>query len=764
MSPGCEGAGVWRRRAVAAVLAAVVAAATGAGLSLPALADEPLPASAAAASRVGRPRIGLVLSGGGARGLAHVGVLKELERQHVPIDAIAGTSMGAVVGGLYASGMSASRIESLMGSLDWVEAFRDRPSRTDLDFRRKEDDRDFLVHLPVGYGQGEFKVPKGLIQGQKLAARLREALLPVATLERFDQLPIPFRALATDLATGEPVVLDHGSLALALRASLSAPGVFAPVALDGRQLVDGGIAENLPVDVARSMGVDIVIAVDVSSPLQSTDRLKSALSISNQMISILIGRATARAKASLGPGDVYVRPDLGALSSLDFSRLSFAVAAGTAAVQGADGVAALGVDETSYAQYRARVEARPAAPVIDFVHVAADAGRYHKLIEAALQPTLGKPADGALIDESLRSLYGRDLFQTLDYQLASDGDRHGLNVNAQPKSWGPTFLRFALELQDDFRGNASFNAGVRAVFTDMNPYLAEWRVDAKVGDRPKFAAEFYQPLGYASPWFIAPSVRHESRNVPLFDAAGATIATYRITDNDYGVDLGRELGPWGEVRVGVHKIRGTSSLSVGSPELGESSPPPGSYAQGGYFARFTVDRLDSVNFPRHGNSFSLEWDAQRAGLGATEVGDRARADWLIADSRGRNTLVFWTTAGTALTTLTGAQSEYLLGGFMNLSGLPANSLAGPHFAIARLVYLRKISAGGEGLFELPAYLGLSAEAGNVWNERHDIRFSTARKDGSAFLGLDTLIGPAYAGAGYDEGGHLSYYLFLGRTF
>ena len=732
--------------------------------ALPALAA---PDGTVDADRAGprpRPRIGLVLSGGGARGAAHIGVLKTLESMHVPIDAIAGTSVGAVVGGLYASGMRASEIEQLMGSLDWADAFRDRPSRTDLDFRRKEDDRDFLVRVPVGYGHGDFKVPKGLIQGQKLAAKLRNALLPVATLDRFDDLPIPFRAIATDLATGEPVVLEHGSLALALRASMSAPGVFAPVEIDGRVLVDGGVAENLPVDVAKSMGVDIVIAVDVSSPLQTPENLKSALAVTNQMIAILIGRATTRARASLGPRDVYLRPELGGLSSLDFAHVRAAIDAGELAARSTTALSAYAVPEADYAAYQARVAVRPAAPDIEFIQVAPEAGRYHKLIEAALQPALGKPADAAAIDESLRSLYGRDLFQTLDYQLVHDGDRAGLNVNAQPKSWGPTFLRFALQLQDDFRGNDSFNAGVRAVFTDVNPYLAEWRVDLKVGDQPKFAAEFFQPLGYASPWFVAPSVSFESRNVSLFTPDGAAVANYRISERDYGLDFGRELGLWGEIRAGVHRINGSSKLRIGSPAQDSAEPPPGSFAQGGLFARFSIDRLDSVNFPRHGNSFTLEWDGQRKDFGATEAGDRARADWLVADSRGRNTMIFWTSAGSALTTLHGVQSDYQLGGFLNLSGLTQDSLSGPHFAIARLIYLRKISAGGEGLLELPAYLGFSAEAGNVWSERHEISYATARKDGSAFLGLDTLLGPAYLGAGLDEGGHASYYLFLGRTF
>jgi len=223
-----------------------------------------------------RPRVGLVLSGGGARGAAHIGVLKILDDLHVPIDAIAGTSMGAVVGGLYASGFSAREIETIMTSVNWQDAFRDRPSRTDLTFRRKEEEENFLVNFPLGLRSRHFQLPRGLIQGQKLSQILRRLTLPMAEITNFDALPTRFRAVATDLETGDPVVMHDGDLASAMRASLSAPGVFAPVERDGRLLVDGGLAENLPIDVARAMNVDILIVVDVSTPLVTRDKLTSA--------------------------------------------------------------------------------------------------------------------------------------------------------------------------------------------------------------------------------------------------------------------------------------------------------------------------------------------------------------------------------------------------------------------------------------------------------------------------------------------------------
>src|SRR5580692_8630855 len=272
-----------------------------------------------------RPRICVVLSGGGARGIAHIGVLKVLEDLKIPIDCIAGTSMGAVVGGLYASGMTAVEIESTIRSVDWQEAFRDSPPRRELAFRRKQDDRNFLVRLPLGVKHGGILLPKGFIQGQKLQETLRQLTLPFSNSTEFDRLPTPFRAVATDLETGKAVVLDKGDLSIVMRASISAPGVFAPVDYQGRLLVDGGLAENLPIDIARAMNADILIVSDVSFPLQGRDQLDTALSISNQMLAILVRRNADRQKETLGARDVLIEPALGTSPATDFTIAARAI-------------------------------------------------------------------------------------------------------------------------------------------------------------------------------------------------------------------------------------------------------------------------------------------------------------------------------------------------------------------------------------------------------------------------------------------------------
>jgi NTE family protein len=742
------------------VLGSLCACALLATVSAPRAAED---APAAQPAPPSRPRIGLVLSGGGARGAAHIGVLKVLEELRVPVDAIAGTSMGAVVGSLYATGMSAAQIERLIGSVDWQDALHDRPPRATLNFRRKQDDREFLVRAPIGLRAGTLRLPKGLIQGQKLNQMLRAATLGVAGIEDFDRLPIRFRTLATDLATGSPVVFAHGSLPTAVRASMAAPGVFAPVAADGRLLVDGGLVENLPVDLVRAMGVDLIIAVDVSSPLLPAEELESALAVSNQMVSILMNRASAKSRATLGPGDVAVTPSLGTMSSVDFARVREAIAAGEQAARGAAAtLARYRASPVEYARFLARGGAAPVPERIEFVHVTEDSGRYRKFIEAALGPLVGEQATAATIDAAMRGLYGRDLFETLDYRLVRDDAAHtGLEVSARRKSWGPTYLRFGLDLQDDFQGTNNFTAGVRFIGTEVNPYMAEWTVDLKLGEQPKFAAEFYEPLGYASPWFLAPRFSFGSRSVQVRDA-GRLLGEYRVRQTELGLDFGRELADWGEIRTGLQRITGSTRLRIGTPSA--LLPESTGFREGGWFVRLSFDRLDSVNFPRHGELLVVEWDAQRAALGADRDGDKAQLNWLLARSRGRNTLVFSTSAGTSLSAPQGVEGLYPLGGFLNLSGLNAGALSGPHFGIARLVYLRKIGKGGEGLFDVPTYLGLAVEAGNVWQRRGDASLSGARKDAATFLGLDTLLGPVYIGAGHDQSGSTSYYLFLGRTF
>ncbi len=717
--------------------------------------DEPPP--------LDRPRIGLVLSGGGARGTAHIGVLKVLEEMQVPIDAIAGTSMGAVVGGLYASGVSADDIEKIMTSIDWQDAFRDRPSRADLSFRRKQDDQDFPVRLPLGVKGGKFLLPKGLLQGQKLHQMLRAQTASVSHVERFDDLPIPFRAVATDIETGATVVIDHGDLSTALRASMSAPAVFAPVEIDGRLLVDGGIADNVPIEEARAMGADILIVSDVSFPLQSRDQLTSPLEVSNQMIAILIRRETLRQRQLLTARDIVIEAPLVGTSSYNFSKVPSLIAGGEQAARDvAPRLEALALSLSRYAESVVQRQAREEIPdTIDFVRADPGSRRYAKTIEATMDEFVGKPLDAAAVEHKVSELYGLDLFETVDYRVVREGEHNGLEFRARRKSWGPNYIRFGLELQDDFEGNNSFNAGARFIVTELNALGGEWLTDLQVGENPLIHTEYWQPLDYSARYFVSPQVLFQIRNVPLLDRQ-TRIAEYRVREALYGLDVGRQLGNWGEFRVGLRRGAGKARVRVGDPGLPESD-----FDTGGFFARFAVDELDNLNFPRHGQVFTLEWDAAREGLGDDQSADALSLDFLAAESFGRHTVAFWVSAGSTVSSdasTPAIEDFFTLGGFLSLSGLAPESIAGPHFGIARLLYYRQIGREGPGFLNVPTYAGASLEFGNVWQERADASTSTALKDASVFLGLDTLIGPLYLAAGVDNGGETAFYLFLGRPF
>ena len=724
--------------------------------------DEASSEQAAAQPSVARPRIGLVLSGGGARGAAHIGVLKVLDDLHVPIDAIAGTSMGAVVGGLYASGFSARDIEKIMTSVNWQDAFRDRPPRTDLTFRRKEEDEDFLVKFPLGLRSRHFLLPKGLIQGQKLSQILRRLTLPVAEITDFDSLPTPFRAVATDLETGDPVVMHDGDLASAMRASLSAPGVFAPVERNGRLLVDGGLAENLPIDVARAMNVDVLIVVDVSAPLLTSDKLTTAPVISNQMLAILIRRNEERQLESLAPTDVHIAPILGEFSSFDFGNVPRAIEAGEqAALSAQDRLLTLTADAAAYKLYQQqRAAARRDAPPIEFVRIEPGSERYAKALHKLFDDQIGVPADPRELGRRVTSFYGGENFEGIDYRIVQDDDgRYGLALTARRNSWGPNYVRFGLNLQDDFAGNSNYNAAARFVQSEITEPGGEWVWDLQVGETSKISTELWLPLSQTSPYFVAPHAQIEAQDLYLFQDQ-RRIAEYRVRTFEYGVDFGRDFGNWGEIRTGLVRDVGSSSVVIGEPTL-----TTGAFDEKEFFLRFSYDGLDNVNFPRSGQQASFEWRGDRTGLGSTEDGDRLSFNYLAARTFGRQTAVFWTSAGTTLDgSTTDVRKLFTLGGFLNLSGLKQDSLIGPNYAIARTIFYRQIGRGGPGFLDVPAYLGVSFEVGNVWQQRGDASLSSAHKDASLFLGLDTLIGPVYIGTGRGESGAQTFYLFLGRTF
>jgi len=709
-----------------------------------------------------RPRIGLVLSGGGARGAAHVGVIRALERMRIPVDAVAGTSMGAVVGGLYAAGLSGDDIETAFRALDWQDLLRDRAPRRDLVFRRKQDDRGILAKGALGFSPGEGVVlPLGLVQGQKITQALRAATLRVADVRDFDRLPIPFRALATDLETGEPVVLRSGDLATVLRASMSAPGLLAPVEIGGRMLVDGGLVDNLPVALAREMGVDVLIAVDVSFPLADRAGLESALDVTNQMIGIMVRRGTLESRARLTPRDVLVEPALGSMTAVDFARVPQVMAAGEAAASAVS--AQLAKLSQSPERYAAYLAARARSPSVDdplaFVRAGQKSQEDADRIEAVFGSLAGKPLDFDALQRKISRQYGLDRFESVDYQLVRESGGLGLEIDLRRKSWGPNFLRLGVGIEQDFDGGATANAGVGVLMTSLNRYDAEWQVDGQLGEDPKLFTEFFQPLSLTSDVFVAPSLRYEYKTLQVV-ADGRRVARYRTRESEAALAVGAELSNWGEVRLGLARGDGSADVLVGDPDL-----PKSDFDLGAAYFAFAYDRLDSAYFPKHGQALRLSWRGERESLGSSGDTDMVQAEWLMARSRNRYSLVLGLEGGSALDdAVVSPQQLYTLGGFLKLSGLPVDARAGTQYGLARAVLYRRVSRGGTGFLEFPAYLGVSVEAGNTWLTRDDVDWSRLEAGGSVFLGAESPVGPVYLAAGFGESGARAFYLLLGRTF
>lgn len=703
-----------------------------------------------------RPRVGLVLGGGGARGAAHIGVLRELERQRIPVDAIAGTSMGAIVGGLYATGMSAAELETLVASLDWAAALTDRPLRKDLSFRRKQDEREFPIDFELGLRGTELLLPQGVIQGQKLDLLLRELTLDVSHIRDFDRLPIPFRAIASDIERGEPWVMGKGDLATAIRASMSVPGVFAPVRVDERLLVDGGIVGNLPVDVMQAMDVDVIIAVDVEFPLYSGDELDSVLAISEQMLTILIRKETLRQIDRLGERDVLVRPELGVFASTDFGNIVEAIEPGEkAARRQADSLRELSLNEADWQAYLAQRQ-KPVAPAshLAFVRVVHDGKLAPAVLESKLTVEAGDPINHEVLANNADRLYGLQLYEKVSYSLVEEDGRVGVEYRATAKRWGPNFLQFGVSLEDDFEGSTGFNVSSRLTRAGINRLGAEWRNDLRLGTDPKLFSEFYQPLSFDSRLFIAPRINLRQSNINAF-TGDATVARLRLSEAEGGIDFGRELGRTGEIRLGVFTGVGEARVRIGDPAL-----PNIDFETGGAFARLRFDTLDNTRFPREGSRADLRWTLSRPGLGADSKFDTIEGEVAQTWSRGKNTLQLGLTYATTLESDGAVQDFFPLGGFLRLSGLERGEISGPHAALAKLVYYRRVG-NSKGILDTPIYLGVSAEAGNVWQNRADMDLDSMQLNGSVFAGFDTFIGPVYVAAGFAEQGQSNFYLFVG---
>lgn len=687
-----------------------------------------------------RPKVALVLSGGGARGIAHIGVLKVLQEARVPIDCVVGTSMGAIVGGATATGMSAQAMEKEVLAADWEHIFGDKPKRKDMPYFRKRDDQkdyfDFTLTL-----KDFWPVPPRNLVGVHYITQFFRQLTGGLQVEQFDQLPIPYRAIGADLETGKTVIMTHGDLPLAMRASMSVSGVFPPVPYENYLLVDGGIVKNMGIDEGRKLCGDVVIAVNVSSPTTNRKKLESLFAVSEQTINIAVQKDMQAQIATLNSQDVLITPEMGQLTSTDFKESAQLIAAGEkAARQNLAKLQRYALSVEDYQKWQQTVQARKASqPQISKVEITGTRWVSPQVLKSLLAVEKDTPLAQAQLHDNIDKVYARGDFVRIGYQLLPQVNNTALLRIIPVEKDGRDFARIGLNLHTDFANNSAFGLQASLRRSWLNRLGAEWQAEGELGETRSVYTELYQPTVLNGEFFIAPwlTIHDEPRDIVKNHE---TIGQNRIRHTGGGIDVGSVLGKWGEVRFSVseQRVKWTSALETVNPLLGET------YQQTGYGVKAVFDQLDNPRFPRTGNWAKLDYFAAESDMGSDKDYQRLMLDWRRAFTWHDYTVFATGRGGSALGTNLPYAEKFQLGGALNLSAYRRSELVGNSFFLARLLAYKQIkempSALGGGV-----YLGLLAETGAVSarEEWSSALFNNTPYSMGVVLAAETRLGPFY---------------------
>ncbi len=718
-----------------------------------------------------RPKIGLALGGGGAKGGAHIGVLKVLERERIPVDLIAGTSIGSMIGALYALGYGANEIEAIMLSVPWSEGYSDTIPRQNLPFRNKQRGQ-FNLPLNLGYENAELKTPSGFLYGQKASMLLRQAMGNLSTFSSFDDLPIPYRAIATNLSTNDSVRLSSGDLLTATRASSSVPGILAPIKYGDMLLVDGGITNNIPIDVVQSMGADNVIAIDIGDNLVGKHDLTSTFSILAQLSSFLTVASAEKQKILLTEGDIIIRPEIDHLSTTDWSTFSDGIIAGEKAAQHyISALQVLSLSEEEYQAYRQQKKHKheqllnqSQSPITE-ITIQNESLVNEAFIRKQLALPVNQNVDRRQLNQAIQRVYETDEFQRVDAEIVDNGSQRKLIVSSEGKSWGPNFLEFGLGWETNFTDKSAIDLDFAYMATNLTKYGGEWRTQLELGNETALNTELYFPLTSVRSFYSRGKYSFESidLNVPSsFQLPLSLEQNNNRLIHGFGYNFTRNSF----IELGAIAEKGQISNDA---LLNDKI----NYDAFGSYLSFGFDNLDSASFPTHGKRLVVRVtnrleDVKNTSFfngDLTQLGGRTlqlQVEWKGALKIGSHSIVTKTDFSRTYTDKQDS-SVYIsrLGGFLNLSGYDSNELSGPHKAFTALIYQYNLRENLFGQTKLPLYLGFSAEAGNIWGHQADIDLKDMIFGGSLYLGTDTVMGPVALGYGYNNENEQSVYFYLG---
>ena len=732
-----------------------------------------------------REKVAVVLAGGGAKGAAHIGVLKALEELRVPVDVITGTSMGSYVGGLYATGMSADEIESFIETVDWNSGYRDRVDRSQRKVQDKEYEDRYQLTTDLGLRWGEVRASRGIVQGQGMLKLLRETTGNLPPFASFDDLAIPYRSVATDIIELKPVVIGEGYLVDAMMASMSVPGALPPYQLNGKMLVDGGVTNNMPVDVAHDLGADVVIAVDIGTEYKDEEDFTTFLTVADQLSNYLVRSTTARQAELLTDKDFFLRPDVGDMETTEFDRMPEAFEKGYQAVMARkEQLQKLSLSSADYQHYiEHKQDVRRDLRYGDEITVEKVVINNHThysdtLLENRLELEAGQRYTLKQVEQSVQDLYALDRFELVTYRYDEIDGQDALIVDVNEKSWGPNYLNFRFFLEDDFSTDSQYSIGMSTNFTNLNSHGAELRTNFEIGTDKLIEAELYSPFFSSQKTFttLALTYSNEKRNAPL---SGFDDTTLEATKNYAPISytewvaqwaLGYQDTLWRRFMAGVRYTDGKGELSS-VPSFGDVA-----FERLGGFANYRIDTLDNYSLPRSGFYLDLNYlvshdksvgdtifvEDQRDEDTSYELG----AKMIAAHTFSRHTLVANIDLGFVESKNSSVPIDpEEIGGFLNLSGIPRNSLIGQNKVFGSLVYRYRWFDNDFGLFSSPFYIGASLEYGGVWSDP-DIKLPDAPlyTAGSVFAGVDSPIGPVMFAYGRTQQNYDSFYLIIGATF
>lgn len=730
----------------------------------------PVPLTAAAPDPsaplpAGHPKIGLVLAGGGALGGVHIGVLRVLEENRIPIHAIAGTSFGAIIGGLYAAGLPLEEVEDVAFNSNWEDLLALEIPRAKKPLRRKQEESDFLVRYGLRIDdEGKPALPAGLIPEQHIYLLLNRLLGPASTSIDFQKdLAIPFACVATDFEKAEEVVLTSGHLPRSILASMAVPGVFSPVEIDGLFLVDGGLVNNVPVSVLRRLhpDLDYIIVVDITSDYLTRDKMTSYLDSLSQTLRILT-RANGQATVStLRPNEILIQPDIAGLNGADFDDIETPAARGYNAAQDVllpKNLPTLAPSD--YAAYATRYRRRLVSPhpPIQSISVQQDSYFADSVVNRRLSTLLGRPFDPQKAEADIEAIYNLGTFARIEYEFVAGPTGGDYQVRAFQKRGAANRLRFGLALEENFEDLSTFRLGVEYTRFGLNQLGAEWRTTFRIGRNDLLATEWYQPLESSLRWFALAGGGYEERNFNFYQS-GDILSQFRVRQLFGQAFLGRQFGNIADFRLGFRAaFRNAKPIINPLPETLDDFV--NAFVVRGYF-----DTLDTVDFPHRGHLLKVEYERADSALGSDS--DFSRLTWDLQTYRtwGPHTLNLGLIGGTNFDDSSRSTEDLFLGGFGRLSGYGRDELNGPHALLLRAFYYYRLLGGWEAKDKgLPIYFGVSLEHGNVFTDDTQFELDSFLWAGSAFIGANTVFGPLILSYGLSEPNARSFYLSLGERF